>query len=42
MRRIIVWAHKNFWFPILVFALAQLGKRYKWASDFHAKINKFK
>ena len=42
MRRIIVWALKNFWFPILVFALAQLGKWYKWASDFHAKINKFK
>ena len=42
MRRIIFWALKNFWFPILVFALAQLGKRYRWAADFHAKINNFK
>jgi len=42
MRRIIFWALKNFWFPILIFALAQLGKRYRWAADFHAKLSKLK
>jgi len=42
MRRVIFWALKNFWFPILIFALAQLGKRYRWATDFHAKLNKFR
>ena len=42
MRRVIFWALKNFWFPILIFALAQLGKKYRWAADFHAKLNKFR
>ena len=42
MRRLVMWVLKNFWFPILIFALAQLGKRYEWASDFHAKLSKFR
>jgi hypothetical protein len=42
LRRFIVWLLKNFWFPILIIILAQLGKKYSWANEVHTKLKKLK
>lgn len=42
MRRFLIWLIKNFWFPILILILAQLGKKYTWASEAHSKLKKFR
>lgn len=42
MRKFAVWVLKNFWFPILILILAQLGKKYPWANEVHTKLKKFK
>jgi len=38
----IRWILKRFWFPIIVFALSRLGRRYPWAAKAHTTIKKLK
>ena len=40
MFKAIVWILKRFWFPILMFVLARLGKTKPWAAKAHATIKK--
>lgn len=42
MRKLVIWILKRFWFPILILILAQLGKKYTWASEVHTKLKKLK
>ena len=41
LRKLVIWILKRFWFPILILILAQLGKKYAWASEVHSKLKKF-
>ena len=38
---LIKWILKRFWFPILVFVLAQLSKKYPWAAKAHTTVTKY-
>jgi hypothetical protein len=42
MFKAVVWILRRFWFPILVFALSMLGRKYPWAAKAHATIKKLK
>lgn len=42
MFKAVVWIFKRFWFPILVFALSKLGRRYPWAAKAHTTIKNIK
>lgn len=41
MLALLKWILKRFWFPILVFVLAQLAKKYPWAAKTHATVTKY-
>ena len=34
------WILKRFWFPILVFILGRLGRKYDWAAKTHSVVKK--
>ncbi len=34
------WILKRFWFPILVFILGRLGRKYEWADKTHKVVKK--
>lgn len=42
MFKAVVWILRRFWFPILVFALSRLGRKYPWAAKAHTKIKRLK
>ncbi len=42
MFKAVVWILRRFWFPILVFALSRLGRRYPWAAKAHTNIKKLR
>ncbi|MFM6963422.1 MAG: hypothetical protein ACKOWJ_04050 [Micrococcales bacterium] len=36
------WIFKRFWFPILLFVLGRLARKYEWAAKTHSTIKAFK
>jgi hypothetical protein len=42
MFKAVIWVLKRFWFPILVFALSMLGRKYPWAAQAHTTIKRLK
>jgi len=42
MFKAVIWILRRFWFPILVFALSRLGRKYPWAAKVHTTIKKLK